>query len=124
MIKITRTFTRPSTSISWYQQVLIPDENFLKRWDDYYVKSGKVITWDSQLHPDQLSNTYTAIWNSLEDFHEYDHDELLDNWWNTRDEYNSSVGIQIGPKILEIFKDNTSTIVTIPEGNWNLVDYS
>lgn len=125
MIKISRTFTRPSDAVDWYQQsAAIPDELFLSRWT-HYTDSGKVLVWDTVTSADGLTCEYIAIWRSLEDFHEYDHDPYLDQWWDFRDQYNNENGIQMGPKIVEFFENHSgNTTITLPAGNWNLADYS
>lgn len=122
MVIIKRQFVRPNENVPWYQTVITPTQDFLSRWGDYQ-STGKVINWDMNISEDQLTMNYSAYWRSLEEYHEYDTDPLLDPYWDLRDEYCNLLNITIGPKILDVIKEDGSIVtITVPAGKWQISD--
>lgn len=121
MLIVRRSFTRPDSSIPWYSSVIEPDEGWLSRWI-YYVEAEKVIQWDNETSDDALVMDYWAIWKDVESFYEYDHDELMNNYWAERDQYNIENGITMGDKIVEVFTDSGDTIEYTLSADWKISD--
>lgn len=126
MIIFKRTFTRPSVNIPWHQEVLSPPQDWKDRWQ-YYLISGKVL--DVQYVPsvDNLSYTYTAVWKSLEDFHQYDNDSVMDEYWAQRDAYCTANDITMSGKIIEFHNqviEASPRTENVPFGKWDLGEIS
>jgi hypothetical protein len=120
MIIVKRVYTRPTPQIPWHYEVMQPDEGWLVRWF-HYVGEEKIIKWNYNISEDQLTLNYYSEWESLEAFHEYDHDTEMDPYWAVRDQFNAGVGITVGPKIIGIpNEDGTVREIVLPEGNWDI----
>jgi hypothetical protein len=99
MILLERTYTRPNTLTAWHGTVVVPPGEFIDRLNEYRM-SGKIIFSDSISEDNDLSIKFTMTFDSEESYQEYDNDPILTPYWEYRKEYNDSVGIIMGPKIL------------------------
>lgn len=99
MIQYTRSYTRPSTSVSWWYEVTlaVPKSTFHNRMATEYYATGKVISENSSLSPDGLTHTWTGVFDNETSFNEYDVDSVLNTYWAVKDDYNLSVNIIKGP---------------------------
>lgn len=120
MVILKRQFHRPSTDILWYNEIVYPDEKWMLRWL-HYKDSGKILDYSHDTTPDNLTMNYTAIWADINAFHEYDHDKDMDQYWADRDLYNSTHGITMGEKIIEIYNQTNDIVEKIlPVGDWTI----
>ncbi len=88
MILITKTTTRPSTSVPWHFET--PElnlDNFRSHLDLTYVQPGYLISQNNEVSEDGLTLTYTAIWQDLQSYQQYDTDPVLQVFWDERDAY-------------------------------------
>jgi hypothetical protein len=99
MLTVKRTYTRPSTDISWHAEIL-PGTEFIKQLQTYR-DNGKYLKHEVTFSEDGLTMFYRGEWISREAFDEYDTDPILVSYWNLKDEYYSAVGVITGPKEFE-----------------------
>lgn len=100
MIKMTRTYSRPSVDIEWHIYVL--DSAWVGPYiNETYKNTGKLlgesIGWSDSF---ALSIEYVAYWLDNTSFEEYNYDSTLIPYWQERDVYNASVGITITPQVI------------------------
>ena len=89
MLIIANTFTRPSTSVSFF---VMPDEvsnEFLQK----YRYTGKNISSVAQTSPDGLTGLVTTKWKTRADFQEFLADPLSQTMRDLRNSYATAHGI-------------------------------
>jgi hypothetical protein len=100
---MTRTYTRPNTSVKWYihsehtdRVGLVTATAYIR---DVYKKTGLLISETMDFSDlNALTVTYTSIWSDRASFNQYDNDPALLPFWAVRDAYHASVGITLSPK--------------------------
>lgn len=91
----TRTATRPSTQVSFYNQSPEITEHIKVTYKD----SGK-LNVVINMSPDNLVETRTYQWSSMDDWLIFMADPVIQNYLMERDSYNSSFGI-VSSKVVE-----------------------
>lgn len=120
MIIFKRTFTRPNLDVFWYNDLIQPDVDWLERWT-YYTTEEKIINWTTTTSDDGFTLEYVAHWVDIQSFHEYDHDPMMQNYWNLRDAYLAENNIIMGNKILQYYKNDVLIEKILPT-TWNISD--
>lgn len=90
MIRVSRTFVRPNTNISWYHETAEGISVSANRVEKYGNKLSNPVTGLSQ---DGKTWTYTVTWASQEDYNTAMADSLITNGITKRKIYNASNGI-------------------------------
>jgi len=101
MIKLTKTYTRPTIFIPWVAESTLPRDEYLSHFNTAYKITGKCITENSEVSNNGLTLTYTAEWATIEDYEEYSADPILINYWAQRNEYYFENGVTVGPTVIE-----------------------
>jgi len=91
MIKVTRTFTRPSVDIPFYHE--IQSENKLTQTHMYknYILTKKIVKSDRYMSEDKLEFTSYIIWTTVNDLFDFvtdvDFAKLIDNESSKKHQY-------------------------------------
>jgi len=91
----TRTATRPSLQVSFYSQSPEVTEHIKVTYKDT-LKLNVVI----EMSPDNLVETRTYQWSSMDDWLIFMADPVIQNYLMERDSYNASFGI-VSAKVVE-----------------------
>ena len=97
MIQVTKTFTRPNTSVSWHDDIFAPYRDHMS---NNYFKTKKIIYNESPVSEDALSRTFMQIWADRTCHAEWLNDPYYQEFFKARNTYNESVGIVIGETII------------------------
>jgi len=102
MIQYTRTYTRPTTMIPWWfnTTLSVPIADFHARMQSVYYATGKCISQNFSHSVDELTLTYTGLWESEAAYDEYDTDAILSLYWAAKDEYSLANGIVKGQLVI------------------------
>lgn len=100
MLKVSRVFTRPDTSIPWHNQVLYTVG--LLNIEESFRVQGKLIVKDTSLSANGLEYTVIRYWKDQDAFDEFKAIPDVQAFWAERDEYYASVGITVGSFITEV----------------------
>lgn len=97
MILVNRVITRPNTSIKWHNDpsLGIITQAFFQHIKTVYIDTGACLNESVTISDDQLTWTYTAYWDTMENYYIYDQDPFLQPFWEARNEYYASVGIDL-----------------------------
>lgn len=77
MYIIEFTQTRPNINIPYYGEILPVD--FIDYFTTNYIDTGKFINKDTSLSSNELVLTITQIWNTEQDFMDYENDVWIIN---------------------------------------------
>ena len=91
MLKITRTLTRPSTDIPFYEA----EESFKEYMRQTYEETGLTTLLEVTLSEDGLSKTYVSIYPSQENHLTVICDVNVNDYIDKAREYNLSNGITV-----------------------------
>ena len=97
-IKCTKVTTRPGTDVPWHfdKSLGIATLELQKYINETYRKTGKLISDSNFVSKDGLKLTYTALWDSMESYNEYDVDPAFDEFRAKRNAYYASSGCIVG----------------------------
>lgn len=98
MFELTRTYTRPNTDTPWHGEIIDKTE-FINRLSSVYIEPKKILSNSTSISEDGLSKTFHMLFDSEESYIQYDTDPILNTFWSARAEYNTVMGIIMGPKI-------------------------
>ena len=90
MYLVQRTFTRPSTDVSWYT----PEQTFKDHFAAQYKMTSKVVSETSSVSKDGLTKIINVMWASKADFDAYEADASLQSHAAARHAYNQTAGIR------------------------------
>lgn len=95
MISITKTTTRPNTSVLWHSDpsLNIFTADFFTHLDLTYIMPGHLISQGNTFSEDGLVMTYTALWEDLTSYQQYDTDPVLQTFWDARNSYYATNGV-------------------------------
>ncbi len=97
-IKVTLTFTRPSTDIAWYKQ----SDSFKAYALETYVDTGKRTLEENSESEDGLTKTWVTIMIDEENQKAYAQDSNVQSFLNARDLYCIQNGISLSRETEEV----------------------
>jgi hypothetical protein len=74
MVKITRTYQRPSSDIPFYHEFLGENTLIKKHMYENYILTNKVISQRQTMSEDKLKYMSITTWSSTEDFFDFSTD--------------------------------------------------
>lgn len=93
MIEVTRSWTRPNTSVEWGQT---PAE-IVQYIQQNYDQTGKRLSHSRTPSADNLTLFFTETWNTIEDYNYYQVDPTMRQFWEDRHVIYHAAGIEYGP---------------------------
>ena len=90
MIKRTKTWTRPNTTVKFHK----PDSEFSAYIKQTYVDTGKRVYRSKTLSEDGLTLTLITVWRDLAAHDEFVADSMVQAGVETRKVHNTARGIQ------------------------------
>ena len=101
MILTSRTYHRPDISVEWHNKVVEEGKpEFIERLRTEYAND---LVLNTVNHDDDLTVTFTTVWNTRERYEQYRVDPILQVFWAARDAYNASVGITADDTVISDF---------------------
>jgi hypothetical protein len=93
MIEVTRSWTRPNTSVEW--DVVPPDlREYIRQT---YEQTGKRLSVTRTDSEDQLTRTHSEIWDSENDYNAFQADTSLRQYWSSKRAVYQAAGVTYGP---------------------------
>lgn len=100
MFRVTRTFTRPNTSIPFHPQAV--DGTYFKQT---YIDTGKIVWLNNRLSEDGLTFYHEAFWENETTFNLHKEDPNIIEYFRLRDLHNSGNGITATQTVTETISD-------------------
>lgn len=92
MYTVTRTFTRPDTSVAFFDARTTSDE-FREYFRENYIATSKSILIHHELSSDSLVLTATSLWDTEESFNQFLNDSTCALIVQAAQTYNTTNGI-------------------------------
>ena len=103
MIKSTKTYTRPNTTVSFFNHQAEINQETKIHMKTTYIDTGKMVSTETSTSPDQLTITAVVTWFSQADLDQFTNDPIIVNGvTGLRSAYNAAFGITESTVVEEI----------------------
>lgn len=102
MIKVTRTFVRPSLSAPWHIDVPYTGQIYNAEFTQHVANNykTKMHYLSNEVSADGLTLSFESLWETVEDYQTYLQDPICVEAWARRDQHNESNSIISNPSVI------------------------